>query len=92
MSTGVSPRWSRDGGLPFQRLNEDTIVVDPRRREVHLLNETAARVWELLEAPRTLEELVTSLADEYDAPLEELRPAVSDLLADLVERAVCVRA
>jgi hypothetical protein len=23
-------------------------VLDPRRREVHLLNETAARIWELL--------------------------------------------
>lgn len=92
MTMDVSGRWRRDGDLPFQRLNEDTIVVDPKKREVHLLNETAARVWELLEAPRTIDEIVTTLAEEYDAPADELLSAVSELVADLAEKAVCVRA
>ena len=35
--------YQRDPGLPFQKLDEETIVVDPRTREVHLLNDTAAR-------------------------------------------------
>jgi len=39
----------RDPTLPFQRMDEDAIVVDTRTREVHLLNETAARIWELLD-------------------------------------------
>ena len=30
--------WLRDATLPFQRLDEEAIVVDPRTREVHLLN------------------------------------------------------
>ena len=37
--------YQRDPGLPFQTLEEETIVVDPKTREVHLLNDTAARVW-----------------------------------------------
>ena len=89
--TDVSGRWRRDNALPFQRLEEDTIVVDPKRREVHLLNETAARVWELLEAPRTLDEIVAELADEYDAPDDELRSGVSELIAELAEKAAFVR-
>ena len=39
--------FKRDAGVPFQKLEEETIVVDPRTREVHLLNDTAARIWEL---------------------------------------------
>ena len=74
-------RWRRDAELPFQQLDEETIVVDPRSREVHLLNETAARIWELLAAPRSLDELVATLGDEYDADEDELRAAVA--------RAVC---
>ena len=42
MSAANAGRWRRDGELPFQKLDEETIVVDPKRREVHLLNETAA--------------------------------------------------
>lgn len=75
--------WRRDPAVPFQRLEEDTIVVDPRTREVHLLNDTAGRIWELLGAKTTVEELASSLGDEYDAPPEELREAVVVLLEDL---------
>jgi len=68
--------YARDPGVPHQKLDEETIVVDPRTREVHLLNETAARIWELLASPRSLDQLAAALADEYDAPDEELRAAV----------------
>ena len=92
MSVDVSGLWRRDNALPFQRLEEDTIVVDPSRREVHLLNPTAARVWELLEAPRTIDQIVVVLADEYDVADDELQADVSELVAALAEKAVVVRA
>ncbi|HVT10441.1 MAG TPA: HPr-rel-A system PqqD family peptide chaperone [Polyangia bacterium] len=75
--------YARDPGVPHQKLDEETIVVDPRTREVHLFNETAARIWELLASPRSLEELTAALADEYDAPDAELRAAVEETLAAL---------
>jgi PqqD family protein of HPr-rel-A system len=78
--------WHRDSGLPFQRLDEEMIVVDPRRREVHLLNETAARIWELLAAPSSLDELASSLGAEYDADGDELRTAILDCLTGLSDK------
>jgi hypothetical protein len=30
--------FKRDPALPYQKLDEETIVVDPRSREVHLLS------------------------------------------------------
>jgi PqqD family protein of HPr-rel-A system len=73
--------FQRDPGLPYQKLDEETIVVDPRSREVHLLNETAARVWELLASPRSLDELAATLGEEYDAPAGELRAGVEEAIA-----------
>jgi len=79
MSPAETPgAWRRDSELPFQKLEEETIVLDPRRREVHLLNETAARIWELLASPRSLDELTAKLGDEYDVGEAELREAVSE--------------
>ncbi len=92
MSAATAARWKRDGELPFQRLDEETIVVDPRQRTVHLLNETAARIWELLAAPRSVEELVSTLGDEYDADAAELRTAVSDCVAGLSDKGLVVAA
>jgi hypothetical protein len=69
-------RWQRDNELPFQKLDEETIVLDPRRREVHLLNETAARLWELLASPRSVDELTATLGEEYDVREAELREEI----------------
>ncbi|HLK88681.1 MAG TPA: PqqD family protein [Polyangia bacterium] len=75
--------YQRDLGLPFQTLDEETIVVDPRTREVHLLNDTAARIWELLAAAQSVDELTRALGEEYEAPADELRAGVEELLAGL---------
>ena len=78
--------YARDPGVPHQKLDEETIVVDPRNREVHLLNETAARIWELLGTPRSLDELTAALGDEYDAPADEVRGSVEEILATLGDK------
>jgi PqqD family protein of HPr-rel-A system len=72
--------YKRDPELPFQKLDEETIVVDPRTREVHLLNDTAARVWELLESSSTLDDLTAALAEEYDETPDAVRAGVEELL------------
>lgn len=87
MSPGMEPDvWRRDPSLPYQKMEEQTVVVDPRTREVHLLNETATRIWDLLAEPHTLEELLGVLGSEYDAPEPEIREQVRDFVAGMRER------
>jgi hypothetical protein len=65
-------------------MDEDALVVDPRTREVHLLNETGARIWELLETASSVDELCAALADEYEGvPAETLRHEVETFVTDL---------
>src|SRR5207244_10757183 len=75
MTSGTTLR--RVTSLAFQKMNHTALVVDPRTRSVHLLNPTATRVWDLLEAPHTVEQLVTILGQEYDATEELLRGEVA---------------
>lgn len=89
-ATEPQGRWRRDNDLPFQKLDEETIVLDPRRREVHLLNETAARVWELLASPRSLDELAATLGEEYDVQQTELREAVVECVEGLTSKGLLV--
>jgi len=92
MSAAKPATWRRDPGIPFQRLEEETVVVDPSRREVHLLNDTAARIWELLSTPHSVEQLVAELDEEYDAPPEELRSAVEELVSSFGEKGLLLGA
>ena len=88
MTAASGAAWRRDPDLPHQRLDEDTVVVDPRRREVHLLNETASRVWELLASPRSIDELVSLLVEEYEAPFDEVHASTVELVHDLESKGI----
>jgi PqqD family protein of HPr-rel-A system len=79
-----TPTFRRDNALPFQRMSEELLVVDPRSRNVHLMNETAGRIWELLAEKTSVDELVSALGEEYEgATPEALRAEVEAFLADL---------
>ena len=81
MKRGISVQ--RKEGLPFQRLGKDILVVVPRERDVHLLNETSARIWDLLEKPATREELVASLLEIYDVGKAQARKEVTSIMKDM---------
>ena len=72
--------------LPFQKMSSEVLVVDPRTREVHLLNDTATRIWELLDAPHTPDELIATLSDEFEVPGGTLRPDVETVLQELASK------
>ncbi|GAA0540594.1 hypothetical protein GCM10008994_14600 [Halorubrum ejinorense] len=50
------------------------------------LNEVATFVWELLEEPRSVEELCRTVAENYDVEYSHCRSDVEDLLVDLAEK------
>ena len=55
-------------------------------QQVHLLNNTAAAVWEAIEEPRTLAELLSLLAESYGASQGTIAADVEELLTDLHTR------
>jgi PqqD family protein of HPr-rel-A system len=76
----------RASSLPFQKLDQEVLVVDPRTRAVHLLNATATRVWELLETGATRAQLLATLSLEFDAAPETIGLDLGKLLDDLEQR------
>lgn len=76
-------KLKRNDELPFQVVEQETVVVNPKTREVHVLNATGARIWELLQAEQTLDELCATLEDEFDAAPGALRAQVTAFVSDL---------
>jgi hypothetical protein len=54
--------------------------------DIDRLEGSAAVVWDLLEDPRTLADLIARLGHVYREPNEEIRSDLEPLLRDLVER------
>jgi hypothetical protein len=79
-------RYSRAERLPFRRLDDQTVIVDPRRREVHVLNGVGSAIWDLLAETKNVVDLVAALEHDgrFDADFDTIAADVQGFLTDLI--------
>jgi Coenzyme PQQ synthesis protein D (PqqD) len=83
--TEAAGSYCRVERLPWRKLEGQTVIVDPRTRQVHVLNGTGALIWDLLGRRRSLAELVQELErdGEFEADREAIRQDVASFLEKL---------
>lgn len=63
---------------------EELVALDVAGGTYFTFNVTARRVWELLEWPRSVEDICAALAGEYEIDVERARDGVAPLIATLM--------
>jgi hypothetical protein len=76
----------RADGLPFRTLGEETVVVNTRTREVHVLNGTGSRIWTLLSPARSLGDVVAVLEGEFELDPATAAREVAGFVGELVDK------
>jgi hypothetical protein len=79
---------SGDGGFVTRRIAGETIIVPISSQvgdleAIYTLNDVGSRVWTLVEAPKSIREIIDVLCEEYDAPRERITQDVIELLDEL---------
>jgi hypothetical protein len=64
----------------------EVLVLNLDCDDVEHLQGTAVHIWKMLEVPRTLPDLVTVLAQRFEAPEADIGGDVEALLDDLIAR------
>lgn len=59
-------KYGRNSKTISGRLDDELVMMDIEQGKYFSLNPVATRIWELLESPRSLEDLCDILMDEYD--------------------------
>ncbi len=77
-------RLRRDPDLAFRVLEGEAVLVDPRNREVHVLNETGTLIWQMLAEPHVFKDVVAKLSEEFDGEPLEIEKDVVSFLDSLV--------
>lgn len=83
--TSSSRRITRRSDVLLTRTGGEALLIDERGGNVHVVNHTAARVWELCEGEPTLEQLSDSLAREYDVAGDVVRGDVETMIGTFSE-------
>ena len=75
----------RDGDWLAARVGDELVMMSAAKGNYIGLSEVGARIWELLETPRTIESLCEALVAEYDVDAATCRSEVDAFLATLGE-------
>lgn len=67
------------------------IPVHSCTRSIYTLNPVACELWELIEQPRSEQELIDAIADRYRIPAATAQPDVRAFLDDLVRMGLVER-
>lgn len=80
--------YEKDESMVFRRIEDETILVPIRNnagdlQNIYILNEVGARVWELLDGKREIEEISDIISSEYDIITKEVERDISEFIEDL---------
>jgi Coenzyme PQQ synthesis protein D (PqqD) len=67
-------------------LGDEVVILGLRDSVYYGLSKVGVRIWELLQKPRTLDDIAAVLVAEYDVTLDQARADLQDLLGDLQAR------
>lgn len=79
MTGDFVPRRDDDGVVTAQ-FDGEAVLYQLEANRLHLLNGTAALVWQLCDGSGSVAELVDDLAATFDAPREEIATGVEDVI------------
>jgi hypothetical protein len=87
----VNNQFVRNSGVEMAPMKDETVLFNPANKKFCVLNPTAALIWNILEEPRTIPEIVAAIREQFDAVdssrvEEDVRRALNELR--LIE---CVR-
>lgn len=80
----------RKPGLLFNEIDGEIVMLSIENSEYYGLDKTGSRIWELIETPLTLKELVSKLMDEFDVDEKRCWNETTDFIVKLQEKKLLV--
>ncbi len=80
-------KWQLDKRLAFRTISDETIIIGISGGEVHLLNETASFLWNMLsKGAESAPSLTAALIANYDIDAATAQEDVSEFLTNLAAK------
>ena len=69
----------------WREIDDDIVVIKDDGVKVHVLNKTAARIWEMCNGDLGPDEIAANLCERYDVSFERASTDVRNVMAKMVE-------
>lgn len=71
-------------------VDNETVIMSADTGRFHVVAAAGAFIWNLLDTPRTLEQLILELAASFDVKFAQCRDDVEEFVASLVDRKLVI--
>jgi len=75
----------RQGDWLAAKVGDELVMMSATKGNYVGLSEVGARIWELIQAPRSLDDVCAQLQDEYDVAPQTCRDEVAAFLRELMK-------
>ena len=65
---------------PFQKVLDETVIVDTHTRLMHALDDVGSHLWSLLVQPCKVEEIIKQVTESYDVPARQAETDIVQFL------------
>ena len=72
--------YKRSDRVKIKKVGLDTALYVSDQKGIHLLNETALFIWEVLRDPCTFDELLHMLNEVFDGDISEMKEDLRDII------------
>ncbi|UCB44007.1 MAG: PqqD family protein [Dehalococcoidales bacterium] len=76
-------RVARTEDIIWRRIEDEIVLITDDGLSLHVLNKTAAQIWEMCDGTHSPEDITAGLCERFDATLEEVTEDVQDTLDKL---------
>ncbi len=88
MNLELSQKISRHCDILSAEIGGEAIMMSIEKGAYFGLNPVATRIWDLLEQPKNIAELIQTITDEYEVSAEQAAEDVQGFVADMLERGI----
>ena len=74
--------------IAWRKINGEVVLIDPSNSQMRQLNAVGGCVWEALERPASVDELVGIVCERFETPSENARTDVETFIGKLLKRSL----
>jgi len=84
----IGNRMVQADNIIWRRIGDDVVIIKDDGLATHVLNKTAAYIWELCDGKRGIDDITASLCERYDVSPEEARADIMETIVNLTKAGV----
>lgn len=81
----LEDKFIRNNDIAWRVIDGEALVVSPKDSLIYPLNDAGARIWELLDGKRTVEEITSIICEEFEGEKKAIEGDTVDFIENLLK-------